>query len=220
MNYNSFYYLYPPRPEVKIPSNDLEVFETGEYIAQPKYNGSACMVFTNGSDLHVYNRHRQPLTNVSPAIDFKRLSVTGKWFVYAGEYLNKSKTGETGIKEKDKFVIWDILVCNGKTLVGETMLNRLMLLEQMYPSSRGIVDKDGKMQGVYEHLCITRMEGIYKAPTYEGYFFPLYNDLVKTDLYEGLVLKKKQSKLKFGLQEKNNTEWQVKCRKETKIYKF
>jgi hypothetical protein len=35
-----------------------------------------------------------------------------------------------------------------------------------------------------------------------------------------LVLKKAHSKLNFGFNELNNNDWQVKCRKETKIYKF
>lgn len=46
------------------------------------------------------------------------------------------------------------------------------------------------------------------------------NELVKTDLYEGLVLKKIESKLTFGFNEQNNSDWQIKCRKETKIYNF
>jgi len=48
----------------------------------------------------------------------------------------------------------------------------------------------------------------------------LYEDLYETDLYEGLVLKKKNAKLTYGFQEKNNADWQIKCRKETKLYNF
>ncbi len=47
---------------------------------------------------------------VSNGIDFLKLAKTEKWFVYAGEYLNKAKNGETGIKEKDKFVIWEDII--------------------------------------------------------------------------------------------------------------
>ena len=39
-------------------------------------------------------------------------------------------------------------------------------------------------------------------------------------MYEGLVLKKLESKLDYGFQELNNQTWQVKCRKPTKIYHF
>jgi len=73
---------------------------------------------------------------------------------------------------------------------------------------------------MYDHLCCTEHAGIYKAPAYGGGFDILYEELYETELYEGLVLKKKNSKLTYGFQEKNNTEWQIKCRKETKLYNF
>lgn len=218
MKYNEFKYLYPPRPEVKTPSKSLSKYDNGEYIAQPKYNGSCCIVFTNGRELKVFNRHNQLLSNVSDKIDFRNLSKTGNWFVYSGEYLNKGKLGENGVKEKDKFVIWDILVWNGEYLIGKSLLDRLTLLEQIYPCNRAIVTSNNVE--IYDHLCCTEFSGIYKAPTYMNNFEQLYIDIVKTDLYEGLVLKKIDSKLTFGLQPLNNQDWQIKCRKETKIYNF
>jgi hypothetical protein len=48
----------------------------------------------------------------------------------------------------------------------------------------------------------------------------LYAQIVDTDLYEGLVLKRKTAKLTFGLVEKNTNTWQIKCRKPTKNYDF
>ena len=39
-------------------------------------------------------------------------------------------------------------------------------------------------------------------------------------MYEGWVLKKKGSKLKNGLSEKNNTDTQMKFRKPTKNYSY
>jgi ATP-dependent DNA ligase len=218
MQYNSFKYLFPPRPEVKIPPYKLDSFDTGQYIAQVKYNGSAAVVFTNGKETHIFNRHREQLSNVSKAIEFSKLARTDNWFVYAGEYLNKGKLGETGIKEKDKFVIWDVLVWDGEYLTGHSLLKRLELLEQIYPCQRARVQ--GKRVEIYEHLCCTEFTGIYKAPTYQNGFLALYNDLIKTDLYEGLVLKKIASRLTYGLQSVNNHEWQIKCRKENKLYKF
>lgn len=218
MNYNSFKYLFPPRPEFKIPSADLSKFDTGQYICQPKYNGSCCLVFTNGKELHIYNRHKELLSNWSKDIDFISLAKSKNWFVYAGEYLNKGKEGEAGTKEKNKYVIWDVLVWDGIYLIGTPLLDRLKLLEKIYPCKRAIVR--GNEIEIYDHLCCTEFKGIYKAPTYLNNFSTLYNDIVKTELYEGLVLKKIDSRLTFGLNENNNQDWQVKCRKETKIYNF
>lgn len=215
LNYN---YIYPPRPEFKVAPDELAKFEGQEYLAQPKYNGSCCLVFTNGEICYVYNRHKNPLSNVSPDIDFNQLAKSNHWYVYAGEYLNKGKLGENGTKLNDKFVIWDVLVWQNQYLVGETLADRLILLEEEYPSNRIRVTPEGVES--YEHLCFTNIENIYKAPTYTAGFTKLYNKIVEVDLYEGLVLKKAQSKLNFGFNELNNNDWQIKCRKPTKIYKF
>jgi hypothetical protein len=218
MTYDEFKYIYPPRPQFKIPPKDLERYETGEYQAQIKYNGSACVVFTNGEQLHVYNRHKQPLAKYSPFIPFKSLSPDGKWYVYAGEYLNKGQKGEQGGIERDKFVIWDCLVYAGEYLVGKTFAERMTLVDVRYPCL-GMRVNENKLES-YDYMCATSIEGIYKSPTYVAGFDFLYDDLIKTPLYEGVVLKKKDAKLTYGFQEKNNSEWQLKCRKENKLYKF
>jgi hypothetical protein len=44
--------------------------------------------------------------------------------------------------------------------------------------------------------------------------------LIKIDMIEGLVLKRKSAKLEIGNTENNNTKSQVKFRKPTKNYKF
>ena len=220
MKYNSFKYLFPPRPEHKMAAAELPRYDlTTEYVAMPKYNGSACMVFTNGTELHIYNRHKQHFANMPRNIDFLSLAKSSKWFVYAGEFLNKGQKGETGTKEKDKFVIWDLLVGDGVYLVGKTLEERLELLEQIYPCQRAIVGPDGAIE-IYNHLCCTEFQGVYKAPVYTNGFIDLYKELIETELYEGIVLKKLKSRLDFGFQEKNNHDWQIKCRKENKLYNF
>lgn len=224
MKYESFKkngYIFPPRPEYKCPAGDLDKYDDGTYLGQPKYNGMALMVFTNGDELHCYNRHKEymALLSKNSECDFRGMAQSKNWFVYAGEYLNKSKYGETGVKEKNKFVIWDILVWDGNYLIGSTLTERLDLLENVFPCQRAIVGAKTGVE-VYDHLCCTNLNGIYKAPTYLNNFTELYKQIVKTDLYEGLVLKKKDSKLTFGMQELNNHDWQIKCRKETKSYQF
>jgi ATP-dependent DNA ligase len=216
--YKTFYYIYPPRPEYKIPPKDLDTFDTGEYIAQPKYNGTCCIVFTNGKEVYVYNRHKQPMSWYSPDIEFEKLAQSDQWYVYTGEYLNKGKLGETGTKEKDKFIIWDILVWADEYLLGDDLLTRIKLLEETFPCQRGKINEDGLE--MYEHLCHTDLKNIYKAPSYMNGFSKLFKDICKTDLYEGLVIKKIDSKLSYGFQELNNHDWQVKCRKPTKVYHF
>jgi ATP-dependent DNA ligase len=216
--YLNFNYIYPPRPEYKIPPKDLDNFDTGEYIVQPKYNGTCCIVFTNGNEVYVYNRHKQPLSWYSSDIEFEKLAQSNQWYVYTGEYLNKGKLGETGTKEKDKFIIWDILVWADQYLIGDDLLTRIKLLEETFPCQRAKINEDGLE--MYEHLCHTDLQNIYKAPSYMNGFSKLFKDICKTDLYEGLVIKKIDSKLSYGFQELNNHDWQIKCRKPTKVYHF
>lgn len=244
MKYESFKkngFIFPPRAEYKCPAADLDKYDDGTYFGQPKYNGMCLPVFTNGEELHLFNRHKEnlPLLAKNSQVDFRGLAQSKNWYVYVGEYLNKGKYGETGIKEKDKFVIWDVLVWDGIYLVGSTLSERLDLLENIYPCKRAIVkavpppvkqdgplswlDEPYRSKGeleVYDHLCCTNLNGVYKTPTYTGNWKELYSQIVKVDLYEGLVLKKKDSKLEFGLQELNNHSWQIKARKPTKNYAF
>jgi ATP-dependent DNA ligase len=140
------------------------------------------------------------------------------WMVVSGEFLNKNQKGEDGKPFNLKFVIWDILVMNGEYMLGSTFQERMNLLEQLYPCQRMFIGEDGMK--IYKHICCTTHKNIYRAPCYEKNFDSIYQSIVDTDLYEGLVLKRKNAKLSFGLTEKNNNDWQIKCRKPTKNYDF
>jgi hypothetical protein len=48
----------------------------------------------------------------------------------------------------------------------------------------------------------------------------LYDTLTPIDLIEGFVLKRKNARLEIGNTELNNVKSQIKCRKETKNYKY
>ena len=218
MKYTEYKYLYPPRPVQTTNNTELGKYDNGQFIAQPKYNGTCCVAFISKDTVRVMNRHKGLITSNYNNIDFKGLHSGDGWMVLCGEFLNKNKKGEDGNPFNLKFVIWDILVYNNNYMLGSTLIERLELLEKLFPSSTIMVSKD-KINS-YAHLCVTKYEGVYKAPTYVNMFQDLYQDIVDTDLYEGLVLKRKEAKLSLGLTEKNNNEWQIKCRKPTKNYDF
>jgi len=216
-NYDDFKYIYPPRAEAAIEPSMLDDLGFG-WIAQPKYNGSCSVVFVNGrNDYGIFNRHGERLTLQRP-IQYTALNDSDKYMVLCGEYLNKNKVGEDGIVFNHKFIIWDILVWKGEYLVGRTFEDRLTLLHTIFGTSRGYVTPGGI--AMFDHLHATGVEDVFMAPSYQNYFKDLYEDVIQTDLYEGLVLKKAEAKLELGFREKNNTTWQVKARKPTKIYKF
>ena len=89
---SKFNYIYPPRPEYKIPPKDLDNFDTGEYIVQPKYNGTCCIVFTNGKEVYVYNRHKQPLSWYSSDIEFKDNECEDTTSYIEQEYVHETET--------------------------------------------------------------------------------------------------------------------------------
>lgn len=215
--YRDFKYIYPPRAEAAINPEQLSDVGTG-WIAQPKYNGSCAVVFINGrKDYKIYNRYAEELTLQKP-INYIELNDSDQYMVLCGEYLNKNKKGEDGHPFNHKFIIWDILVWKGLYLVGQTFEDRLNILHQLFGTSRGYVTESGI--AMFNHLHTTVVKDIYMAPSYLNNFKPLYNEIIQTDLYEGLVLKKAAAKLELGFREKNNTGWQVKARKTTKNYGF
>lgn len=216
-NYTSFWYIYPPRADAVLKAAQLPQYGDA-WIAQPKYNGSCAVVFINGrNDCQLFNRHGEKLTLQIP-LNYTALNDSDKFMVLCGEYLNKNKNGESGTPFNHKFIIWDILVHKGVYLVGQTVEERLNLLYTLFGASRGLVHSEGF--SFFNHLLLTNTDEILLAPTYMGDFLHLYNDIVQTDLYEGLVLKKKNAPLELGIREKNNTGWQMKVRKETKSYRF
>ena len=211
MKYTSFRYLYPPRPKNPIPNTELSFWDNGSLIAQPKLNGSNCLIFTNGVKHIAMNRHNGRLTNFQLKDDeVKELyKGTGGWTILNGEYLNKNKQDENRKAFNHKFVIFDILVNDGDYLVGKTFEERITLLDTMFGQNEC---EKSYLYGISEN--------VYRVKTYENQFNMLYDTLTPIDLIEGLVLKRKTARLEMGTSELNNVKSQIKCRKETKNYKY
>lgn len=209
--YLTYRYIFPPRPKNAIPDSELNFWDNGSLIAQPKLNGSNCVIFTNGEKSVVMNRHNQRLTNFqlsdSEIKDIYR--GTGGWAILNGEYLNKSKSDETGQSFNHKFVIFDILAFDGEYLVGKTFEERVKLLDELY----------GQVESEKDYLYkIT--ENVYRVKSYLTNFKDIFDRLTPIDIIEGLVMKRKTARLELGTSENNNTKSQLKCRKATRNYKY
>lgn len=211
MKYNSYRYIYPPRPKNAIPSSELSFWDNGSLIAQPKLNGSNCLIFTNGEKHVAMSRHNGRLTNFQLKDDeIKSLyKGTGGWTVLNGEYLNKNKQDENRKAFNHKLVIFDILVSDGDYLVGKTFEERISLLDEMF-------GQDGCEKSYLYGIS----ENVYRVKSYENRFSMLYDELTPIDMIEGLVLKRKAARLEMGTSELNNVKSQIKCRKETKNYRY
>jgi len=209
--YITYRYIYPPRPKNAVSPEDLDFWDNNSLLAQPKLNGSNCVIFTNGVKHVVMNRHNQRLTNFrlsdSEIKDIYR--GTGEWIVINGEYLNKNKSDETKQPFNHKFVIFDILTYDGEYLVGKTFQERVEIMDKLY----------GQVKSEKEYLYKIS-ENVYRVKTYESGFSDLFNTLTPIDMIEGLVMKRKNAKLELGTTELNNVKSQIKCRKITKNYKY
>jgi hypothetical protein len=212
MKYNSFRYIYPPRPRNPITSDELNSWDNNSLIGQLKLNGSNCVIFTNGIDAMIMNRHSQRLTNFTISLN-EVLSLhrgdKNTWMVINGEYLNKSKNDEGLVPFNHKLIIFDILVYNSDYLVGKTFEDRIKLLDQVYDV------KDSEKSYLY-----SISNNVYRVKSFDTNFLNLFNEFSKIDMVEGLVLKRKNAKLEIGNTVNNNIKSQLKCRKATKLYKY
>lgn len=219
--YLDFKYYYPPRPEQKISREELDKYEkTGEWIAQPKSNGSMCEIFISPEgQVRNFGRHfNEHLNHFNMNLDeFRKLNTTGKWMILIGEFMNKNKFDADGKQGFNLvFVLFDIMVYDGVYLLGTTFQNRIELLDKLY------VQKD------FNEYYTQISENIYRARTYDSNFKAIWDKISETEtrikkqlnrnaeddvfILEGLVLKKKYAKLEEGKGEKNNTLSQLKCR--------
>lgn len=207
--YNKYRYIYPPRPEINLPSSELVKYDNGLWVGQPKLNGSNITIFTNGTELYICNRHNGPLSNVKMTDqEFLSLHRGKSWFVLNGEYMNKAKINSKNEAFNHKLVIFDVLVYNGVQTIGMSFDERIKLLNNLFKSS----EYDGYINKISNNVYIVKS-------FYEN-FDTIYQKIVQIDMYEGWVLKKRTSKLKNGLSEKNNTDSQMKFRKPTKNYSY
>lgn len=207
--YHKYRYIYPPRPEINLPSSELIKYDNGLWLGQPKLNGSNITIFTNGTEIYLYNRHNSPLSNVKMTNqEFLSLYRGNGWFVLNGEYMNKSKINSKGEAFNHKLVIFDVLVYNGIQTVGMTFGERIDLLNKMFKTEE------------YDGFINKISDNIYMVKSFYQNFDQTYQKIIQTDMYEGWVLKKIGAKLKNGLSEKNNTDSQMKFRKPTKNYSY
>lgn len=207
-------YIYPPRAENKIASESLPTFEEmGKFIAEPKLNGSSMQIYfgDGGKEIKLMNRHKQPIACKMDKEELRKLYRGTGEMILCGEYMNKNQKDELGKPWNIKYVIWDIIMLNGKHLIGTTFEERYYIICNLYGETNQVVKKK-VLQSISENC--------FRVISSYGNFLNLYEDITKYQMFEGLVLKKKDGKLEDGYSENNNIKTQIKCRKATKNYIF
>jgi len=205
MEYASYMYLWPPRPEVKIPASMTNFYDKRGWVSQAKLNGTCTVIFTNGTDCIIKTRHNEDHKAWEPKkehVEFFNSTSRGKWNVFVAELMhNKSPL------LKDLLYVFDIVVHEGQQLTGQTFAERQALLERIIPGSE-------------QDLWHEHSRHIVRARNHVGGSKALYDRITTTPYVEGLVMKDPKAKLDLCNRQDNNTGWQVKCRKVTKNYGF
>lgn len=206
MNYDAYSYLYPPRPEKKIPRDLLSFYKNRGYWAQVKKNGTCTVIFARGSEVIFKTRHPDENdgnhTLWTPQPEHTRFfSGNKRWSVFVAELLHSKVTGGP----KNQLYIFDQIVHDGCHLVGETFAHRQERLHALW-------------SGSMEPHQVRINERITVARCFDTSFMKLFDDLGAED--EGLVLKDPKAMLQPCFRENNNTPWQVKCRLPHKNYSF
>jgi hypothetical protein len=216
---NSYRYLWSARPHNQTQPELLPKYDNKMMIAQPKLNGDNMLLFMNDTGfVQTMNRHDEDKKGTID-INYAKLYRGKSWMVLNGEWMAKSKSDEYHRNFNGNFVIFEILVYDGQILCGSTVSARLQLLNELYGSDTYKVDEKGDLQG-REHLYVTNIPNVYRVASYENNFKAIYDQLIKIDMMEGLVLKTKSAMLTPPFNETANQKWQIKCRKPTKIYPF
>lgn len=99
ITYKKYRYIYSSRPEINLPALELTKYDNGSWIGQPKLDGYNIVIFINGKEVHLYNHHNSPITNIKiEEFEFISLHRRNGWIVLNGEYMNKSKNN---LKDKN-----------------------------------------------------------------------------------------------------------------------
>jgi hypothetical protein len=208
--YESFEYLYPPRPDNAIAIDFIDWYEKNGYVAQFKKNGTCTIIaISPEKEFKTMNRHNADhkawdLTDYIKQ-ELVRLYPEKCWIVLVAEIMHsKTKT------IKDTIFVHDILVFANNYLTGVTFEDRQKILEaHMIPIAEApthfICDVEGK---------------VWFAKCFKGNFKDLFWGIKDINIDEGLVLKDPKAKLIACYKASSNSSWQVKVRHASKKYLF
>ena len=208
MRYDSYRYLWPPRPEKAAPPELIEFYWRRGWLAQVKKNGTCTVIFANGGQVIFKTRHNDDHKAWSPQA--RHVQFFGQrqgWNVYVAELLHSK-----GPTLKNHLYLFDILVNDGVELTGTTLCERQTILRTRFPSPRA--DIIGSRAGLGARMIC---DDVSQA---ENLTDPSAAWAALGTLDEGLVFKNPTAKLAPCLTEKSNGEWQIKIRLPHSNYSF
>lgn len=211
--YKELFVMFPPRADTSIRPENIDKYKG--YIGQYKYNGTRNLIFVlpDGS-IQLFNRHQEPHKQykLTKRMEQSILGLdlpAGHYHVLDGELMHAKTTGL-----KDRIVLYDILVYNSQYLVGSTYQERNDLLASVCGQPQEVEDATGR------GIALKVTDALWLAQTFSEDLADRFKDHIDLDEIEGLVLKDPRGALDMGVVVKNNTAWQIRCRKPHKNYDY
>jgi hypothetical protein len=206
VRYESYRFLWPPRPEKAAPPQLIGFYEKRGWLAQVKKNGTCTVIFAKGETVIFKTRHDDDHKAWSPLPSHSAFFSGRKdWNVYVAELLHSK-----GPHVKNHLYLFDILVSDGNELIGTTLQDRQSILRQRFPTPK--VDIGGSRAGLGSRLItqdVSHADAISPA---------LWDKLGPLD--EGFVFKNPKAKLSACIAATSNGAWQVKVRRPHTNYSF
>jgi ATP-dependent DNA ligase len=206
--------IYPPRPKESI--NPESVSKFGGYLAQFKYDDIRAMLYVNvNGSIYLRSRKREPIVSfdADPAFEEAVRSLDlkeGCLHLLDGGVMRRKLEGA----QKPAVILWDILVHENRYLLGTTYAERYALLRRICGGPRKPVVACGQRIG------LEIAPGLWLAPVFRSGFARLFERAKECELLEGIILKQPAGKLRWGVREENNGDWQVRVRKTTGRHVF
>lgn len=217
-------FIFPPRASDAIPRSETGLFAKLGFIGELKYNDSHILICIEDRKVSwILDRHGK-----KPAVDFSdfdfspfiaKLNGHGA-YVFDGGHLHK-KHGAI----KNTIVIWDVLVRDGKHLLGSTYGERYEWLLGLRSGEHFLFRESATSD--HDDFGLMICPGMfmplnYKPEEWDGLWTMVerVNSKYEHPLLEGIVFKNLNGKLKGGLRERNNEDWLGRSRVETKRHRF
>lgn len=202
-------YIYPPRPKSTIPPHQLPSEEArGIWIWQPKFDGDRCVsiieVSKQSRKVVLCNRHGKfHSPNNFPRVQQEFLSADLQLPVGL-HYLD----GE--LLSNDKLVLFDVLQIT-TYLIGVSQEERLKALATICGNPTELCNQKIALR-VTDHILL----GCHGDQDFSSHF----KEQIQNPFIEGLVLRRKGSTLDNWGSREYEVDWQLRCRKPTKNYRY
>jgi hypothetical protein len=207
IKYEAYAYIAPPRAETKIMEAMLGFYEKRGWIAQIKKNGTNSVIYVPPKSVgRPFAKTRHAEDPEHKVWQFTEKSIAAfeeiqgsRWYVFNAELMHSKGHGY-----RDTNYVHDILVHDGRYMLGTTVAGRQTLLRKIF----GVID----LKGPRSHYVYNDNTWIVKNHT--NGFQRLFGQLENED--EGLVLKNPEGLLTT----RDNGSWAVKCRHPHKNFGF